>query len=416
MAALSTPNPLTGGSGARTGPLGREMRDRPNVRLSIPSDDYARLVAWGWDTVQEAHPFAPDGALVEKLRKAKEAAQEARDNGMGVSVLDIGGRKFLCHATGAAGGVAFRFENDDMIFLVRSENCDWGVSIRYKAAGLWEHGWPALREEARDILAGLFVRKVEDEERISRADYAFDFFSPQFTREFDAAALRPLLVCHSSTKGRWLAEIIGTSAKDQTLTVGRANSLQLSVYDKAAEINEASGKTWMEEVWAQTTQGEVLYDSPRPSDIWRLEVRMGRGFLKLRNAQCVSDFQKYRDELIAEALIRVRLASPEGEERIHNRPMHPLWSLAYEHIDNRRGDMLPIGRRVTGARSALLARAQAQLAGAARSAIILAGGDPDGEGLQVILSRAKEIALSDPDAERKERAARDRYEFVDEAR
>ena len=415
--AATTPDPLTGGSGRRFGPLGREMRPLPDIALSEPSDDYARLIAWGFDTIQEAHPYAPDGALIAKLKKAKEAAQDARQNGLGVSLFELGGYRFLCHATGASGGVAYRLEDDVLIFLIRSENCDWGVSVRYKAAGLWEHGWDNLRERVREILTGSFVRaENEDAERLSRADYAFDFYSPQFSADFNLAKLRELLVCHSSTKGRWLAEVIGTSWRDQTVTVGKSNSLQVTVYDKAAEINEASGKTWMEEVWAQTTAGEVLYDTPKPSDIWRLEIRMGKAFLKNRNAQSVSAFLKYRDKLIMEALNRIRLSAPDGEECVRNRPMHPLWSLAFEHIDDGKGEMLPFGRRVTGRRQALVAQAEAQIAGAVRSATILAGWKLDDDGLEIILARAKEIALTDPEADRKEKAARDRYEFVDEAR
>ena len=393
------------------------MRPLPDIALSEPSDDYACLIAWGFDTIQEAHPYAPDGALVAKLKKAKEEAQEGRKNGLGVSMIEIGGHRFLCHATGASGGVAYRIEDDDLIYLIRSENCDWGVSVRYKAAGLWEHGWPALRERVKDFLSGSFVRSEIDEgERLSRADYAFDFYSPQFSAEFNLAKLRKLLVCHSSTKARWLMEVIGNSLKDETFYGGKPNSLQVTVYDKATEINEASGKVWMEEVWAQNTAGEVLYDTPKPSDIWRLEVRMGKAFLKNRNAHSVADFMKYRDELIMEALIRIRLSSPEGEECVRHRPMHPLWSLAFEHIDNGKGEMLPLGRRVTGRRAALVAQAEAQIAGAVRSATILAGWKLDDDGLEIILARAKEIALTDPDAELKEKAARDRYEFVDEAR
>ena len=181
------------------------MRPRPKVFLELPTDDYARLIGWGWDTIQEAHPFAPDGALVARLEEGKRAAQEARANGEGVAQIDIHGEPFLIHATGAAGGVAYRLENDDMIFLLRSASCEWGASVRFKAAGLWEHGWQGLRERAVDFFDGSLERKLPDEPRISRADYAFDFFSVAFSGEFDFGRLRPLLVCHSSSKARWQA-------------------------------------------------------------------------------------------------------------------------------------------------------------------------------------------------------------------
>lgn len=429
MGGCNYPPPLTGGSGRRfhqseierVGPLGRPMRPRPDIQLSEPGDDYARLLAWGWDTIQEAYPYAPDGALVARLEKAKGEAREARDGGDGVSKLEIGGADFLCHATGAAGGVAYRIENDDLIFLIRSAACDWGVSVRYKAAGLWEHGWKTLREYVSDFLDSNFVCRLTDEPRISRADYAFDFYSPAFTGEFDAQRLRRLIVCHSSTKVQWLARIVGTSVQDQTLTIGCPNSLQLTVYDKATEIKEASGKTWMEELWARTCDGELLYydaetnPDAKPRDVWRLEIRMGKGFLKERNAQPISQFDEYASELIGEALVKIRVSSLHGEKQVRNRPLHPLWSLALEHVNAGGKEMLPIGRRVTGKRDVLVQRAVASLAGGLRSALVLASKSFGPDERVEFLKRIDDVAANDPASDVKIERLLDRYEFVDDA-
>ncbi|MEL6362546.1 MAG: hypothetical protein AAFR21_15820 [Pseudomonadota bacterium] len=396
------------------------MIPAPDIRGTDVPIEYARLIAWGWDTIQEAYPHRPDGNLEKSLQEAKKKAGEARASGDGVYVMDLYGEAFQMHAS-AAKGFSYRFQTDDIIYLVKTGNCDWAVSVRYSAAGLWEHGWDALQAQAREFIDSMFERHSDAAAVISRADYAFDFFSPAFTNEFTLANLSNLFVCHSSSKVRWNSNIIGTSRKDQTVTIGSPARLQISVYDKAAEINEMSGKTWMEEVWAQTTQGEVLYDTVKPSDVWRLEVRMGSQYLKNRiadrgNCKAIETFKKHHRKLITDALMRVRMTALDGEACIRNRPMHPLWTLALAHIADGTEELLPIGRRVTGRRSKLLSMAEAQIAGAVRSAAVLAEGQGTSENLDIILARAKEVALADPNAAKKVTEALHRYEFVDEAK
>lgn len=416
MSRPTTPTPLTGGSGRRLGPLGREMRPAPKISLDLVEPEIARMVAWGWDSVQMAYPYAPDCALVAKLDKFKGLAQSRKQDGDGKAVIDIGGEMMTIAATGAKGGVAYRLETPSVQYLIRGEGCEWGVSVRYLSAGLWLYGWDVLRDEVQQFLDDNFVRTLTDEPRVTRADYAFDFYSPLFSWVRDFTKLRHLIVAHSSVKTRINSEIWGTSVKDQTITMGKVNSLQVTIYDKCAEITDISGKEWMRDVWLEAALGEVFWEGKKINNVWRLEVRMGKGFLKERNATPVSQFREYWRTLLMEALVKIRLASPYGEACIRNRPMHPFWSLAYEHVDDHGAEIMPLGRRVTGARSALLARAQRQIAGAVRSASVLAGLHPDDEGLQAILERAREIAINDPDHVSKTKAARERYEFIDEAR
>lgn len=421
----TTPTPLTGGSGRTLAPLGKSMKPLPDVALSDLDPAYGELILSGWDTVQEAWPARIGGELEQRLRKAKEEAQAARVNGEGVVLFEIGGERFKLHATGASGGVAYRLENDDFLILLRSSACEWGCSVRYLSAGLWEHGWHALRERAGGWIAANLILDQNEPVRISRADYAFDFQAPGLTAEMVQGDLLRGIVCHSSTKRRQHANLdvsketakdaqgevylMGTSARFETLTIGKVTSLQVTVYDKAKEITEISGKEWFADLWAQQCEG-VYPDG----DMWRLEIRMGGDWLKNRNANTYDEFHQHCERLITEGLYRVR-ATPSGNRQcVRNRPMHPIWSEAVRCVGA--AEMLPIGRRVTGRREALSDRMAAQLAGSIRSGLILEHGDIGGsEELQILLRKVEHILKTDPDADRKERAAKDRYSMIDEA-
>lgn len=390
------------------------MRSRPQIGLTPCPPEYARLVASGWDSAQEAYPFAPSSELVERLTKGKAEAQEASSAGRdGVATIEIGGEPWTVHSSGARGGVAFRLENDDLEFLIRGQACDWGVNVRYLSGGLWGEGWPVLRERAREFISAWCERKGDpgEQPRVTRADWCFDFYSPAFSREFRIETIDPLVVCHSSSKKAFIAQWIGTSRKLQTLTIGSKAGYQATVYDKTDEITEASGKTWFYELWADKADGEIL-----ERDVWRLELRMGGEYIRARNCQRLDDFDAWWRDLVIEALYKIRLAAPDGEARAHNRPLHPLWSEAVRYVDLGGDAMLPIGRRIIGRRTALLQQQLAQIAGAARSAAILAAGEAEEANLQLILTNALEVAKHDPKAAEKADQARARYEFIDEAR
>ena len=391
------------------------MRKVPNVPLSCCPPEYARFLCEGFDSVQEAFRLIPSVEFVELLDATQRAARELADNLEGTVELDLAGERFKAHATGARGGFRWRLSNDDFLLFIGSPKREWTISCRYLSAGLWEHGPATLRERAFAALRPYTMQKEPDAVRISRADWCFDFWSPPLTEQL-RPGISEHVVAHSSVKKSEHMSVIETVAvggKAQTLTIGSKSGLQVQLYDKSREIDEASGKTWFWPIWVAGLDGEWVWED-KPRDVWRLECRFSGDFLKERNVRRPHEFEHALPDLIAEALYMRRLTVPNADSNNRRWPMHPVWSEAYRIRGTKQ--MLPIGRKVTGLRNVLTEQAIAQLAGAARSASVLATGDYDESKVVSLMKAAQERIARDPAHARKVEAARNRYSDVDEAR
>jgi hypothetical protein len=396
-------------------------RKSPQVVLSECPESYARLCAQGWDSVQEALCMKPT-ALMVSLLEAGQARAQKDDESDGVSSIELNGDPWRIRARGTR---RFRWfiENDDLQIFLGSPTLKWGVSIRYLAAGLWEHGWQVLRERALEALRPYTTQNDPDFLRVTRADWCFDFYSPALKAELHPGAVANV-VCHSSAK-KFETQTVSVGDVAQTITVGTRASLQVQLYDKTREIDEKSGKTWLYEVWVEGLDGEWPW-ADRPTAIFRLECRFFSEFLKQRNVRRPHEVMAAREELVAEALKLRRLTVPPtslcghcGQSRItdDNRwrwPMHPIWSEAYRKAGV--AELLPLGAKITGRRAALVDLADKQLAGSARSAEVLQFGDFDRRSAERRLRRVLGLIESDPHHQKKVNSAQDRYSDVEDAR
>jgi hypothetical protein len=387
------------------------MRNRPKIELLPCPPSYARLCAQGWDSIQEAHALIPSPSFAEFLKAAQEEAR-AIDESRGLVLREIGGEQYKVHALGAKR-FRYRFGNDDFFILIANGNGDWNISIRYSPAGLCEHGWDALQKRALRVLRPLTIQTLRDSVRVSRADWFFDFYTPDFVEEMQFG-IAANAVCHSSVKKFETTQTIGVGQCAQTLTLGSRASLQNTLYDKTREIVEASGKDWLYGVWAAGLDGEWPWRGI-PRDVIRLEVRMFCEFLKQRNCRRPPEVQQNREALLTEALYTRRLVVPQENDTNRRRwPIHPLFSEAIRHSGT--PDMLPLGRKVTGVRNVLFDRLQKQIAGTIRSALVLENGEYTSERADKIAKETLTRITEDPKHYQKLLAARDRYFGVDEAR
>ncbi|MHA7871304.1 MAG: hypothetical protein ACX939_03035 [Hyphococcus sp.] len=210
------------------------------------------------------------------------------------------------------------------------------------------------------------------------------------------------------------SEIWMCGGRVETLTIGRMPALQMQIYDKTKEITDVSGKEWMYALWKRSE----LYDPILP--VWRFEVRFTKNHLKERNCADYGKVVASRGNLMTEALFKNRLVT----QTINGKPtrnadkskwdMHPLWALMLALQGKKK--MLPLGRKVIGRRAALTDQLVSQIAGTLRSATVLHGGDFSEGGMIELCEKAVYEALEDKGHEGKVRQAKDRYEFVDEAR
>ena len=378
--------------------------------------DYAILLASGFDAMVRAHDLAFREGTVEALQIAKDRAAELGDGGEGVSVT-FGGETLQVAPHGAHGCRWF-LTNDDFSIKVASPTRPWPVVSEMRSAGLWEHGFNALAKRIDRVLGDLFEPAPSGKpDTVARFDWCWDFYSPAFTAEMTPAILGQL-VAHASTRTRGQGEagvsFWGKGDRLYTVTVGSKAGLQVQVYDKGREIREASGKTWLVDLWERVA-GDAGYHPPNSHKIehvWRIEARFGADFLKARRVRSIERLDAELPSLLAEALMTRRLCSPMPSDTNRRRwPLHPLWQMAVAVED-----MPLLGRTVVGRRVELQRRMVKQLAGLMRSAAVLADGDVSDAAVAELVTASRDHMARDPDGARKAARARERYRFVDEAK
>jgi hypothetical protein len=382
-------------------------RRTPKVTRAPGATDFARLLAFGLDTLEETFNHKISDWVEDVLDKAKSEAAAGGDRGKAVTACAIGDEVFLVAGHGGQGGVKWFLTNDDFLIRMRSPDAEWSVSVRYLAAGLWEHGADALRLRVKAFLGAIGTPVLGRSESVKRFDFAFDFHAPKFTAEM-TWSLVGRFVAPAKSKIR----PVGTSARLETVSIGSKRAVEIQVYDKGLEIREASGKEWMREMWAKT--GHDVPEGEKVRDVWRLECRFAKEWLRDRGINTYSQAMNARCELIAEALTGHRLCVPSDDSNRRRWPMHPLWCLAMAKAGS--PFMAPLGRRFTLRRDQMAAMVKAQAAGCLRAAAVLETEDfnaGDAERLAVdVKARLAKLGDDDQGTER----LRERYLFHGEAR
>lgn len=372
---------------------------------------YASLIGHNFDTVQESFNVSMPDALIERLDRAKAQAGESE---MPVPIT-FGGEVFQVWV-GASQGKKYVIENDDFQIHFGSQKQNWPVSIRYLSAGLWEHGFDAVKKRALACLLSECrpVCTPQDSpevwQRVSRIDYAFDFYSHAFTGEmFDGLARRKVLAPSGVKIG-----VIGTSLRDETLQIGYSRpGLTIQIYDKGKEITDMSGKTWMYEVWQR--EGYFPPHDEHGKHCWRVEIRFGKDYIKNRGILTFEQFYDRLHEMLAEAIFSRRMVTPSDTDGHRERwPLHPLWAALYD-ASGRAGSYVPIGRQITLRRDAMRDCLEKQIIGTMRAVATL-GGEYDGRMKDHIGESCIDAVEQDKKHAFKVAKARERYRFIEDAR
>ncbi len=365
------------------------------------------MIAKGYDTVEETLNLRLNGEFLDRLEDAKARAKDS-NGGDGVAPVAIGSGDFteIMHVRshGGQGGVRYFLDNDDFLIRVRPQST-WGVSVRYKSAGLWEHGVKPLSDRIFTALHAEGKPGCDKWATVKRVDFACDFHAPAFSPEMVWSIMDALV-------SRMKFHPVGSSAGVETITMGSMANLQIQVYDKGREIREVSGKDWMPELWAR--EGYDVPSDGQDRDVWRVEIRFSKNFLRDRGINYFDQAEENMADLVAEALYSNRLTRPTGDSNRRRWPLHPLWTLA---ADAAAGDaMLPMGRMFTMRREELRRQLLAQAAGTMRAAGILEKENFE-QGDAVHLGQQIERKLVGLSGDRKAVGdIKERYRFMDEPR
>lgn len=395
------------------------------------------MLARNFDTIQECYCTEYPAGFTDRLNDAQALAQDKHD-GQGATFL-FNGELFQIWSGGSSGGNTWVLVDDDLQFHFKRQERGWNVMVRYIAAGLWEHGTEAMRYRVNELLTGEGFEPYEGDGvrwkgdwcRLSRVDFAMDFYSPKFS----AAQLPGLIAGNLVLTAGVKAGIVFTSTRNETITIGMHRAgVQIQIYDKGKELIDKPGKEWMYDVWENinyksSQDDDDFYKVPvdeegkkRARDVWRVEIRLGKDFLKDRNIRTWEEFLPVHSELFAEALMRRRMVVPKingvkiqrKKEHKERWDLHPLWAEAFLWA-GQAAEYMPMGRMVTMARERYIKMLEKQQAGIGRSLSVAKRGAYDEEEAVEDAKKSVEIALDDDRHEDKVEKAMMRQQWIDEA-
>jgi hypothetical protein len=147
-------------------------------------------------------------------------------------------------------------------------------------------------------------------ESLSRVDFTFDYALPEIDFDEDH------FVTQSKKDNRYR-----DNQQVQTMQFGKGDVV-LRVYDKIAEIEEKSHKTWFYELW--NTESEK---------VWRIEWQVRKQILKRFSIRTFSDLQEGTGDILRYlATEHDSLRIPTSDSNRARWPLHLLWQDLIQQI------------------------------------------------------------------------------------
>ena len=388
-------------------------RHFPDIEINR-IEGYAQILAHNFDAIQESYNLELDGILEERLEAGKKKAQERyEDQGM---TFFFGGEKFQISPQGTKGK-SWVLKNDDFMIMIGRGAKDWKWSVRYLSAGLWEYGISAMKQRILKCLLtethpsgeGVIRDDISTWQRVSRVDYALDFYCPEFTQEMTNGNVRQNMLLPAKVKGGLYFD----SNRDETIWFGiGSKTLQIQIYDKGKEITDTKGKEWFFKIYER--EGYYPPEDLQARHIWRVEIRIYKEFIKNRKCLTLDDVLDNLKDMLCEALGKRRLSIAGSDQNKARWDLHPLWCEALEQIGGA-GSYLPIGRLSTMKADVKAAMIKKNIAGSLRSVQILETGDYDFHDSMIIAQDCAFEAQKDKEHDKKIDKAKEKYAFEREA-
>jgi hypothetical protein len=380
------------------------MRLKPLPKLSRSLDAPAlpwRVVAQGCDTYAETWDVEFTREARQAMEAAKARAIELDPRAKDGVALDLGGEEWRIMPHGAKGGVVYVLASPEMLVMVRSFSTDWCVTVRYLSAALWQWNLGPLRARADAFLREVSkVKDTKDNPRVTRLDHAIDIHCPGFAPRY--AMCDDWVFPQGSAKMRVHGSLacMGRSGAPQTFTLGRIDGLQLQLYDKCAEIREASGKDWFSQIWGGVS-----------SDVWRVEARFGGAWLKERGLRTFEAVRDTMPELLATALTSYRLTDGSAS-RARRAAVHPLWQRAIDAAP-KASFGVAVENLTTMKRPEFRAMMVRNVAGTIRAAIVAHDRDVTPALVEILVSEAIATERQDRNRNRKIAKLEERHRWIE---
>ena len=267
-----------------------------------------RLLLSGHDTVECCYYLRPVpgcGIDFEMLAVHREILRQSKSRDP--KPMTLGGVEFLLHRSGSSRGFPFIISNPDWSVEFGEFN-DPSFYVTYRSEGLWRESASGQHRKFMQwaAAAGLAAFKPET---LSRVDFTFDYYLPVVDFDEDS------VVTLSAKDSRYRND-----RKLQTLVFGKSDVV-LRIYDKIAEIEEASHKTWFFDLWGVS------------EDVWRIEWQVRKNVLRRFGIRTFLDLADQQGDVLRFLSHEHDTLRVPSEDSSRSRwPLHPLWVDLQEHI------------------------------------------------------------------------------------
>jgi hypothetical protein len=255
----------------------------------------------GHDTVECAYYLRKTYGCTlnfEQLAIDKEALRQVKH--ADPKVIKLGSMEFLLQPYGSSSGFPFVISNQDYTIAFGEFN-NPSFFVKFRSLALWREGALALHQRFMQWTEELGLMAIKPE-GLSRVDFSFDYHLPEI--DFDEDSFVSL-----STKDTQYRK----DGKVQTFKFGESD-IVLRIYDKIAEIEEQSGKSWFFELWGVT------------ENVWRIEWQVRKDTLKRFGIRTFADLQDGQGDVLrylADEHTTLRNKNDDGNRS--RWPLHPLW-------------------------------------------------------------------------------------------
>lgn len=265
-----------------------------------------RLLLHGLDSLYVSYFLdTASGAMDwEELAWRKERARNRREE---LAELILGSERF---ALMPYGKKPYTYVMGNRAFEVRmAERMQPSHHVQFFSEALWTEGADALHARFGSWCASLDLATIRPE-KVARADWAFDYHLP--APDFDIGCFVTRAAKDATHREH---------GKVQTFRMGQGDVV-VRVYDKTAEIEQQSGKSWFFELWGHR------------DCVWRIEFQVRRARLKEAGIRTLAELHTLQADLLRElATHHTTLRVPSSDSNRARWPLHPLWRRLLDDID-----------------------------------------------------------------------------------
>ncbi len=267
----------------------------------------------GFDTIECAYYLIPkDDCKLDYVALAVHKDSLARAKNSKQQAIKLGSEEFLLASHGTASGYPFLIENEAFSIQLGEFNKP-NFYVKYRSIALWHYGAMALHERFLAWASSVGMMPYQ-KERISRADYAFDYHLP--VMDFDETNF--LSQARKDNQHR-------KNGKIQTLKFG-TDQVVLRIYNKTDEIEEVSHKTWLYDIWGID------------QDVWRIEWQVRKEMLRHMDILTFQCLEESQGDLLRELVKNHTTLRIKTNDSNRSRwPLHSLWEDLIERVNQMQG-------------------------------------------------------------------------------